>query len=671
MNKVVSAMMSLSFVGFTLMGATPAAGAASVDVSEYDSRCGVQVKQKADVLWVTWTAGSGKPCRVAFSLKAGGRLIDSLEIGGKMLSRNVNPTYLISTGARVERPGVKYIFFDAPNKETHGPVRKFAAQIDLKSVRVKSSGKRVAISFDRMSAGPFSGSLVVCIYSGSPLLYIESAMGLEEKNVAYIYDAVLDGDFKTVAWKDTSDKFVKVTPEGDPRPVAVRNRTIMAETDNGTIGVVATPHAFFYPRDYSDNFKYAQVGKGRFGLRQDPGGQEGHKGAFTPWFDAPAGKTQHMGFFIYLSSENAESTLKQIGDYTHGDTLKPMDGHVILASHMHSALTVTEKTDHPHAPDFKKVFKGMNVQAYQLAEFHGDGHPQDVGIVRLEEEKGMFDLCRKYSDDTFLMIPSEEANAFVAGHSMLLFPKPVYLTLKEVPGKPLSEEISPYGTVYHPRNMKDLAAILAKEKGLGWTSHPRIKGSEGCPDRYKDTDWYKSDLWLGSTWKAMPGDLSEPRMGVRSLDLLDDMNLWGQKKTIVGEIDCFTIDSTHEIYAHMNANYLKLDKLPKPDDWSSILDVLRKGDFFVTTGEVLIHSCSAKDGKVHADLEWTFPLGQVEIVTCDGKQVKRMTIPMSETQEFGRKAFEWPVDLKGIEWFRLEVWDVAYDGAFTQPIYLK
>jgi hypothetical protein len=48
-----------------------------------------------------------------------------------------------------------------------------------------------------------------------------------------------------------------------------------------------------------------------------------------------------------------------------------------------------------------------------------------------------------------------------------------------------------------------------------------------------------------------------------------------------------------------------------------------------------------------------------------------MTIPMSETQEFGRKAFQWPVDLKGIEWFRLEVWDVAYDGAFTQPIYLK
>jgi hypothetical protein len=158
---------------------------------------------------------------------------------------------------------------------------------------------------------------------------------------------------------------------------------------------------------------------------------------------------------------------------------------------------------------------------------------------------------------------------------------------------------------------------------------------------------------------------------VRSLDLLDDMNLWGQRKMIPGEGDCFDIDETHEIYAHMNINYLHLAKLPGKNDWSPILDVLRRGDFFVTTGEVLIRSCVPAEGKIRADLEWTLPLGQVELVSSDGKTVKRKTIPLPETKEFGRQTFEWPMDLTGVQWVRLEVWDVAYDGAFTQPIYLR
>ena len=76
----------------------------------------------------------------------------------------------------------------------------------------------------------------------------------------------------------------------------------------------------------------------------------------------------------------------------------------------------------------------------------------------------------------------------------------------------------------------------------------------------------------------------------------------------------------------------------------------------------------AAEGKVRADLEWTLPLAQAEIITCDGKTVRRQTIMLPETTEFGRQTFEWPVDLKGVQWFRLEVWDVAQDGAFTQPL---
>ena len=43
----------------------------------------------------------------------------------------------------------------------------------------------------------------------------------------------------------------------------------------------------------------------------------------------------------------------------------------------------------------------------------------------------------------------------------------------------------------------------------------------------------------------------------------------------------------------MNVNYLKLDRLPRFDEgWQPILDALRAGRFFVTTGEVLLESAT-------------------------------------------------------------------------------
>jgi hypothetical protein len=659
----------LKFLGLFLLSLASANGAIGVDLSGYKPDCGVSIRQQGDRLFADWLAGDGTRCRAEFSLKIDEPLIASLAVGGNVLIRGLRPVYLVTTGARLQKPGVKYIFFDKPSDGKNGPVRHFNSVLDLKNVRVGSSGNRAMISFSQISAGPFSGDLNIHIYAGSPLLQVDAAMSLEEKAGAYIYDAVLDGDFKTIAWKDLTDQFVRQTPSGEAQPVAVRNRTIMAESERGTLAVFPSPHAFFFPRDYTVNFKFAQVGKGRFGLRQDPVGGPGHQGAFIPWFDAPAGRTQHMSFFMQLSTNRAEAALEEVKRYTHGDTLKLVNGFVTLGTHMHAHLTVNENTDHPKAPQFKKVFKEMNVQAFQLAEFHGDGHPNDPGRVRLEELKGMFDLCRKYSDDQFLLLPSEEANAYFPGHTVVLFPKPVYLTLVPIKGATFTEELAPYGKVYHPQSAADLARVVREEQGLAWTSHPRIKGSEGCPDRFKEEAWYKDDLWFGATWKAMPGDLSEARLGVRSLDLLDDMNLWGQKKFILGEIDCFDVDETHEIYGHLNVNYLRLDHLPGKDDATPILDVLRRGDFFVTTGEVLIHSCRASGNEVVADVEWTFPLRQAEVVVCDGKMVRRQTVALPETKEFGRQTFRWSTNLDGAQWFRLEVWDVASDGGFTQPIY--
>jgi len=653
----------------------------TVDLSRYDAACGVRIEKKDRALRVEWPAGAGSSRAATFALDPAKPLISSLEADGKELARDVRPQYRVTTGARVSRPNERFVFFDKPADQKNGPVKAHDAALELSSARVESEGARASIAFSKVSAGPFSGELVVRVYAGSPFLHVEAAMGLEEKLVAYIYDFTLEGDWKTVAWKDhVREQWVRVAPEGAPKPVGVRHRAIFAEVEAGSVGVFPAPHAFFFPRDHTVNFKFAQVGKNRFGLRQDPAGGPGHQGSYIPWFDAPPGRIQRMAAFLWLGTEKPEAALDRLKKYTHDDAFAPMDGRVTFTSHWHVRLTMNELAGKDAAAEAARVFKAMNVNVVHLAEFHGDGNANDPGPKRLPQMQKMFEVCRAYSDERLLFIPGEEANAHLntpapkgthAGHWLYLFPKPVYLTLVRGEGVPLAEEIAPYGTVYHAGSEADMVEILRREKALAWTAHPRIKASFACPDSYKDKDWYRDDLWLGGAWKAMPADLSQNRLGVRVLDLIDDMNSWGQRKQIHGEVDTFELDRTHELYGHMNVNYLKLDRRPSSDDWSPVLRVLRAGDFFTTTGEVLIHSFEIRDGKAAADLEWTFPLSQVELVTSDGKETKRRTIPLSATKEFGRSTFEWPLERADLASARIEAWDVTSSGAFTQPLRLK
>ena len=49
-----------------------------------------------------------------------------------------------------------------------------------------------------------------------------------------------------------------------------------------------------------------------------------------------------------------------------------------------------------------------------------------------------------------------------------------------------------------------------------------------------------------------------------------------------------------DIYANNPVNYVKLDRLPPPGEWGSIVDAMTRGDYFVTSGEVLIPSYSVE-----------------------------------------------------------------------------
>jgi hypothetical protein len=170
----------------------------------------------------------------------------------------------------------------------------------------------------------------------------------------------------------------------------------------------------------------------------------------------------------------------------------------------------------------------------------------------------------------------------------------------------------------------------------------------------------------------MPADLSSPRLGDRAFDLLDDLSAQGMRKMIFGEVDMFQFDHTHELYAHMNINYVRMPRLPEFDRYGEMLEPLAKGQFFTTTGEVLLPRVdltkSSSDHLVASvDAVWTFPLKFAEIVWNDGKTTHRETIELGETREFSKKTFEWRVPAAGWQWARLAVWDVAGNGAFVNP----
>jgi hypothetical protein len=255
-----------------------------------------------------------------------------------------------------------------------------------------------------------------------------------------------------------------------------------------------------------------------------------------------------------------------------------------------------------------------------------------------------------------------------------MFPKPVYWFMDRPGGGPFEMQHSKYGKVYSTADAQEMLELVRREGGYMYQTHPRTKGSTGYPDEIRNTELFTDPRYLGAGWKAMPSDLSTPRLGERSLNLLDDMNNWGSRKRIFGEVDVFQLDHTHELYAHMNINYVKLDHLPDFDNYHEALEPLAAGEFFTTTGEVLlpqwtIGPAAGEEIAVNAEVSWTFPLRFAEIVWGDGSKTGRKVIPLDATREFGSSKFEWKAAAPGWKWARLAVWDIAGNGVFVNPVW--
>jgi hypothetical protein len=399
-------------------------------------------------------------------------------------------------------------------------------------------------------------------------------------------------------------------------------------------------------------------------------------------YNAPPGTQQHMAVYYYLSAKDSHATQQSVLAYTHDDVFKPVDGFKVMTGHFHIDLNelLRDRKSLDYQVSSIPVFRALGVNILYLGDFHDDSDPRDPGPKRFMEEKVYFEASRRLSDKDFLVIPAEEPNAFLGGHWYLMTPRPVYFSHAEPrpAGQPFEETDPKYGHVYHLGSAADVLDMVNREHGIFWTAHPRTKSSEGYPEEYKNTDFFQSDRFIGASWESLPVDLSEKRLcDVRCFGTGDDMSNWAPKpKFLIAEGDTYTKRPEDETYPQLSVNYLKLDKLPAYNEsWEPVVEGIRDGNFFGTTGEVLFHNWDVEgtgDKRVYnATIEYTFPLEFAELVWSDGNKVDRKIIDLTDTTPFGTKDFKIPFDATGKKWVRFAVWDSAGDGAYVQPIALK
>jgi len=643
----------------------------------------VRVRSSGAAVTVEWSDGSNRPWTAEFSLDPQQALIQSIAVNETKVIDRARPIYRCTTG---KRRGGWDAFFDFPPSHPDG-TRSFMGNFQLQSARARSAGDRLELSFDGLKMGIFSGSIRYVFFPGSRLIQQQAVVSTSEPDTAYFYDAGIrmtaDADRRAggnmeshVSYFDPRGDFRTIASDGSEwHPLAVKYRAIATRIGRATVAIFPAPHQYFFARDYTNNMGYAWHTAWRgtisLGIRQLPDDNS----PYYPWMNAPPGTEQKLSMFLLLDDSEPRALLDDVLRYTHRDVFLKLDGFKTLAPHWHFAYTVQAmEKGLDWVPPFKPVLKDMGVDAAMIMEFHGDGHPADKTELRLREVDALYRACRAQSDANFLLIPAEEANVHLGGHWALWFPKPVYWFMSRNPDEPFRTTDPKYGTVYRVGDPEELLSMVLAERGYMYQTHPRTKGSTGFPDKIRDTKHFQDPRYIGAGWKAMPSDLSSPRLGERSLKLLDDMSNWGMKKRIFGEVDVFQIDATHELYAHMNVNYVRIPSLPSFDNYGDLTGALANGDFFVTTGEVLLPSVNVSAGagdriNVRARLNYTFPLALAEVVWGDGAETHRKILPLEDTHEFGDREFAWQADAPDWKWARFAVWDVAGNGAFVNPIW--
>ncbi|MPZ17353.1 MAG: hypothetical protein GEV06_05510 [Luteitalea sp.] len=576
-------------------------------------------------------------------------------------------------------------------------VRRADASFAVTSCTVKTDGARIEVTFPGLSMGIFAGDLRFTAYRGTRMFRMDAIVKTDEPSVAYKYEGGLRG-FSTsvlprVTWRDTGgdpQQYEFGGIENDARVnVKAKNRVLVAEGKGGSVATFPSPHRFFFTREVDTNLGYVWYRKDSdsqfgIGVRQAEGEEVVRYLENFALHNAPPGTWQHMSVYFLASADAAEPTRDAAMAFTRGDRFKAVPGYKTMVNHFHLRFTERLRAAGSLEHTFQDLMamRAIGINIVGLSDFHGDLRGNDTGPGRFEDQRDYALASQKASDTDFLVTPWEEPSAYFGGHYNVMFPKNVYWTKRRDEGQPFTESLPGFDKVYHTGSTDDVQRMLDAEGGYWFHAHPRTKGTTGYPEAIFDKPWVKNDRYLGIAFKpGMGEDLSQQRIcEYRCFDAIDTMNnLYAnaglRPKYLIGDVDTYQKGPEDDLYPGHPVNYVKLDRLPGPaDDWSPILKAVRSGDFWVTTGEILIKSYAVEGSgaqrTINAELEWTFPLEFVEVVWGDGKKVDRQVIRATDLPPFSTKRFNLPFDATGKAWVRFAAWDSAGNGAFVQPVWL-
>src|SRR5579885_2746300 len=484
--------MSLRPIAMALcLGLLPGpAPAQTVDMSAYRPLAGLVAAPQDGRLTVTWDGADGQELHARFTIEEGIPTVRELGVrrkGGEWttLGRDLVPEFGVTTGVRRTGHGLDHehswdVFWDAPLNRPE-EVRRSRAVFHADRFAVKADGARLEVSCPGLVMGAFSGELRFTVYRGTNLLRLEAIAATGEPSAAYIYRGGLKGfssdAHPRVLWLDgrggTRRDDASGGEAGETHVLRARNRLAVAGGKEGAIAVFPPPHQFFFARELEVNLGYNWYRRDAgttfsLGIRQG----ENAEGYNPTWvekvfslYNAPPGTRQRMPVYFYLSPDDPAACRQAVLAFTHGDRYKPLPGYKTMATHFHTAFTqeLMDSGSLDTTPPWIPMMRALGVNIAHIFDFHGDGHPHDPGPIRLKELETYFEGCRRHSDFEFLILPGEEANAYLGGHYNILFPRPVYWTMGRGRGQPLVEEHPRYGKVYHAGDAADLFEIMKRE----------------------------------------------------------------------------------------------------------------------------------------------------------------------------------------------------------------
>jgi hypothetical protein len=444
-------------------------------------------------------------------------------------------------------------------------------------------------------------------------------------------------------------------------------------------------------------------------------------------YNARPGSWQRMPIYLLAGTGNAQAAIESALAFTRNDHYKALPGYWVMARHFHTSpvprLLANKGNLSDVLPDFElaraagvNIFEpvggggivprgetplgprqntppagGPNAARGGGAGGRGGGAGgMNASEVRLKGLELYYQMAQLQSRKDFIVMPNEELfgipgatreNQFPA-HNDFLKSHAVYWVPGRTAEQPLVENHPKYGKLYHIGSAADMIEMSHRENMIWFMPHPNTKGSAGYPYAFRDKAFFTDEAYRGLGWRwGMDIDRSEDRLcEFRCLSLWDDVNNWiadqaTPPKYITAITETYENGPGDDFYGNNPVSYIKTAGTPTADNWQPIVDAIKKGDYFVTSGEILIPSYSVQgtgnQRTISADVEWTFPLEFAEVVWGDGKKTDRQIISITDLPAFGKHHFQIPFDATGKKWVRFAVWDAAGNGALVQPVKLQ